>query len=109
MMELVDDQVLHAFTRAELDSPAPRKLVEGKPVYLSRWFERPRQWGVSVLSDFGSAVRGDMERNHDAQPNVYRSPEVMLKVEWSYPVDIWNVGCMVRPSLFALHRFATLC
>jgi hypothetical protein len=23
MMELVDDQVLHAFTRAELDSPAP--------------------------------------------------------------------------------------
>lgn len=42
-----------------------------------------------MLSDFGSAVRGDQRRNHDAQPNVYRSPEVMLKVDWSYPVDIW--------------------
>lgn len=50
-----------------------------------------------MLSDFGSAVRGDQRRNHDAQPNVYRSPEVMLKVDWSYPVDIWNVGVMVCP------------
>lgn len=50
-----------------------------------------------MLSDFGSAVRGDQRRNHDAQPNVYRSPEVMLKVNWSYPVDIWNVGVMVCP------------
>ncbi|KAJ5941708.1 protein kinase domain protein [Penicillium verrucosum] len=33
---------------------------------------------LQVLSDFGSAVRGD-ERNHDVQPNVYRLPEVMLK------------------------------
>ena len=35
------------------------------------------------------------EHNHDAQPNVYRSLEVMLKVEWSYAIDIWNVGVMV--------------
>ena len=48
-----------------------------------------------MLSDFGSAVQGDERRNHDAQPNVYRSPEVMLKTDWSYPVDIWNVGVMV--------------
>ena len=48
-----------------------------------------------MLSDFGSAVRGDETRVHNAQPNVYRSPEVMLKAKWSYPVDIWNVGVMV--------------
>ena len=48
-----------------------------------------------MLSDFGSAVQGDERRNHDAQPNIYRSPEVMLKTDWSYPVDIWNVGVMV--------------
>lgn len=47
------------------------------------------------MSDFGSAVRGDEKQDHDAQPNVYRSPEVMLMTEWSYPVDIWNVGVMV--------------
>lgn len=95
MMELVDESVLAAFTQSEIDHPSPRKFVDGAPIYLSRQFGRPRQFGNVVLGDFGAAVRGDKKRNHDAQPNVYRSPEVMLKTEWSYPVDIWNVGVMV--------------
>lgn len=60
-----------------------------------RNFGRPKKFSNIVLGDFGAAVRGDQKRNHDAQPNVYRSPEVMLKTGWSYPVDIWNVGAMV--------------
>ena len=64
----------------------------------SRRFDLPKVFGRAVLSDFGSAVQGDERRNHDAQPNVYRSPEVMLKTDWSYPVDIWNVGVMVYLS-----------
>lgn len=51
-------------------------------------FGLPNDFGDVVLSDFGAAVRGDVERNHDAQPDVYRSPEVMLMMEWSYPLDI---------------------
>ncbi|KAK7428370.1 hypothetical protein QQZ08_005127 [Neonectria magnoliae] len=95
MLELVDESVLEAFTQSEMDDPSPRKFVDGVPIYLSRQFGRPRKFGNVVLSDFGAAVRGDQKRNHDAQPNVYRSPEVMLKTEWSYPVDIWNVGVMI--------------
>ena len=78
--ELNDKQLFEDFTRAELDTPTPRKCVDGFPVYLSRKFGLARQSGCVVLSDFGSAVRGDSKRNHDAQPNVYRSPEVMLQV-----------------------------
>lgn len=55
----------------------------------------PKEFGEITLSDFGSAVRGDEKRVHNAQPDFYRSPEVLLKAEWSYPVDIWNVGTMV--------------
>ncbi|KAF2467411.1 uncharacterized protein BDR25DRAFT_358535 [Lindgomyces ingoldianus] len=40
-------------------------------------------------------ARGDKKLNHYAQPQVYRPPEVMLKAEWGYPVDIWKDGCMV--------------
>jgi hypothetical protein len=29
------------------------------------------------------------------QPNVYRAPEIILDILWTYSVDIWNVGCMV--------------
>jgi serine/threonine protein kinase len=84
-----------SFTQAELNNPSPRKFVDGMPIYASRRFTLPKMFGRAVLSDFGSAVRGDAKRNHDAQPHVYRSPEVVLKTDWSYPVDIWNVGVMV--------------
>jgi serine/threonine protein kinase len=75
------------------------------PVFASRRFDLPKVFGRAVLSDFGSAVGGDQRRNHDAQPNVYRSPEVMLKIDWSYPVDIWNVGVMVWDLFEGKHLF----
>lgn len=98
LQEIEDTSILDAFAKAETNNPSPRKFINDAPVYASRRFELPRKFGNAMLSDFGSAVRGDEKRNHDAQPNVYRSPEVMLKTEWSYPIDIWNVGVMVyRP------------
>ncbi|KAJ6444045.1 serine/threonine-protein kinase SRPK3 [Purpureocillium lavendulum] len=87
-----DKRILEAFTQAELATPAPRKTVGGVTIYASRRFGLPRTFGEPVLSDFGAAVQGDLKRDHDAQPAVYRSPEVMLGTEWSYPVDIWNPG-----------------
>jgi serine/threonine protein kinase len=98
LIEIKDKLILESFVKAELEHPSPRKISNGVLIYVSRRFDLPKQWGRVVLSDLGSAVRGDGKRTHDAQPNVYRSPEVMLKVEWSYPVDIWNVGVMVRQA-----------
>ncbi|KAJ5736092.1 uncharacterized protein N7483_001217 [Penicillium malachiteum] len=95
LLEIEDQFILESFTQAELKSPSPRKIVNDLPIYNSRCFDLPKVFGRAILSDFGSAVKGDEKRNHDAQPNVYRSPEVMLKTDWSYPVDIWNVGVMV--------------
>lgn len=67
-------------------------------VYASRAFYSPsgKSIGEPLLSDFGSAVSGDVEHDEDVQPNVYRAPEVCLKAPWGYSVDIWNVGCLVR-------------
>jgi hypothetical protein len=55
--------------------------------------------GKVVLGGFSSAIRSNTPQVHDAQPSVYRCPEVMLGTEWSSPVDIWNVGAMVRAVL----------
>ncbi len=38
----------------------------------------------------------DASYTEDIQPYVYRAPEVILDIPWSYPMDIWNVGVMVR-------------
>ncbi|KAK4133834.1 CMGC protein kinase [Trichocladium antarcticum] len=105
LQELVDTSVIDAFTQAEIDHPSPRKVVNGATIFASRGFERPKKFGDVVLSDFGSAVKGDQKRNHDAQPDVYRSPEVMLETEWSYPIDIWNVGVMIWDLFEGRHLF----
>ncbi|KAF2027039.1 kinase domain-containing protein [Setomelanomma holmii] len=95
LIEIEDQGILKAFVDAEMTSPSPRKVVDGKPIYATRQFGLPKEYGRVVLGDFGSAVRGDKPQIHNAQPDVYRCPEVMLKTEWGYPADIWNVGAMV--------------
>jgi hypothetical protein len=55
-----------------MEYPSPRKLVNGVTIYASRQLEVPKFFGDSVLSDFGSTVRGDEKRNHNAGPQVYR-------------------------------------
>lgn len=90
------DPVLQQFGHAEMDEPSPRKEVgQGHYIYSSRSIAMPDSLGYTVLCDLGSATPGDQENTADAQPDAYRAPEMMLEIPWSYPVDIWNVGCMV--------------
>ncbi|KAI9686773.1 MAG: hypothetical protein M1822_002833 [Bathelium mastoideum] len=104
-IEIADKSILDSFVKAELEDPSPRKFVNNAPIYLSRSFDYPKAIGKAVLGDFGSAVYGDRKRTHDAQPNVYRCPEVMLETEWSYPADIWNVGVMIWDLFEGKHMF----
>ncbi|KAJ5609440.1 hypothetical protein N7528_010007, partial [Penicillium herquei] len=62
---------------------------------LCSYFDFCANVGAPVLCDFGSAVLGDEEHSEDIQPDIYRAPEVILGIPWTYSVDIWNVGCMI--------------
>ncbi|TGO22271.1 hypothetical protein BPAE_0175g00150 [Botrytis paeoniae] len=105
LSEIEDKTILDAFTEAEMKDPSPRKVIDGVTVYASRRFNVPRIFGDSVLSDFGSAIRGDLKRNHGAGPQIYRAPEVMIEAPWSYPIDIWNVGAMIWDLFEGRHMF----
>lgn len=102
---IIDETLLIDFTAAEMEHPSPRKTIDGLPVYASRRFGVPKIHGVAVLSDFGSAVKGEERRNHNAGPDIYRAPEVMIKADWSYPVDVWNVGVMIWDLFEGKHMF----
>lgn len=92
-----DDSVLQDFEREQLRNPCPRKELPEGTIYQSRELNMPRAIGEPMLCDFGSAVPLDdgVEHREDIQPNVYRAPEIILDIPWSYSVDIWNVGCVV--------------
>jgi hypothetical protein len=40
-------------------------------------------------------MSGEQLNARDVQPDLYRAPEMILEIPWSYQIDIWNVGCMV--------------
>lgn len=95
MFGIEDDSVFAAFEEEELHKPCARKETDGRTIYVSRELQMPKKWGAPILCDFGSAVSGIENRTEDIQPDIYRSPEVILEVPWTYSVDIWNAGCMV--------------
>jgi serine/threonine-protein kinase SRPK3 len=92
-----DNSVLESFEQEELKESSPRKELDRRTIYLSRELGIPEDIGAPVLCDLGSAIRLDdgVERREDIQPNIYRAPEILLDIPWTYSVDIWNVGCMV--------------
>ena len=100
LLQIEDKSIIQKFIEAEQEHPSPRKEMQEYTIYASRAFDSPsgKSIGEPLLSDFGSAVFGDVEHDENVQPNVYRAPEVCLNAPWSYSIDIWDVGCLVRPQ-----------
>lgn len=98
MFGIEDESVFDKFEEEELHNPCPRKEIDGRLIYVSRELAITEGLGPPVLCDLGSAVSGEEEHLEDVQPDIYRSPEVILEIPWSYKIDIWNAGCMVRSA-----------
>jgi serine/threonine protein kinase len=108
MFGISDDSVFSDFESNELQNPCPRKEIDGRTIYTSRALRMPKDLGAPILCDVGSAVMGDEEHSEDIQPDLYRAPEVILQAPWSYSVDIWNAGCVVRKRILLMQKFIGL-
>ena len=97
MFGINDDSVFTDFEKYELERPVPRKEEDGRTIYMSQELKVPKQVSSPILCDFGSAIHGDQYHSVFIQPQIYRATEVILGVPWTFSIDIWNVGCMVRP------------
>ncbi|KAM5448142.1 hypothetical protein McanMca71_004250 [Microsporum canis] len=55
----------------------------------------PEFSGHPILTDFGQMRQFEGCGNSDWwMPDLYRAPEVLLGLPWSFPVDIWSIGVM---------------
>ena len=95
LVDLEDDSILEDFEKEAVTNPSPGKLVGDRIIYPSRELPITKKFGNPILCDFGEARLGSLEHDDDIQPTLYRAPEVVLDMKWSYSVDIWSVGCMV--------------
>ncbi len=75
--------------KAEEKDSSPQKELEDRTIYASRPFQNVKSTGISVLADFRHAsVMGQDDFQHNAQPDTYRAPEVLLGAQMGYGVDI---------------------
>lgn len=47
------------------------------------------------LIDFGSATFQDEYHSSVVSTRHYRAPEIIMGLGWSYPCDIWSIGCIL--------------
>ncbi|XP_051116714.1 serine/threonine-protein kinase AFC2-like isoform X3 [Andrographis paniculata] len=61
----------------------------------STYYKRiPKSSAIKVI-DFGSATYDKQDQTYIVSTRHYRAPEVILGLGWSYPCDIWSVGCIL--------------
>ncbi|KAH7170045.1 kinase-like domain-containing protein [Dactylonectria macrodidyma] len=90
LLGLNDNSLFKKLEDTEFSNPVPRKELSDRTVYFSRLM-RPNV-GPLLLSDFGEIRLGPGPHAGDIMPLMYRAPETLLRIQWSYPVDIWSVG-----------------
>ncbi|WVZ09839.1 hypothetical protein V8G54_014369 [Vigna mungo] len=75
----------------------------------STYFKRvPKSSAIKVI-DFGSTTYERDDQTYIVSTRHYRAPEVILGLGWSYPCDIWSVGCILvelctGEALFQTHE-----
>jgi len=47
------------------------------------------------LIDFGSATFQDEYHSSVVSTRHYRAPEIILGLGWSFPCDVWSIGCIL--------------
>jgi dual-specificity kinase len=47
------------------------------------------------IIDFGSATFNDEYHSNLVSTRHYRAPEIIMNNGWSFPCDIWSIGCIL--------------
>ncbi|KAK4149938.1 hypothetical protein C8A00DRAFT_37469 [Chaetomidium leptoderma] len=91
LISIKDDSILAKVEEGEILAPAARKQDDDRFIYVSRYILGGA--GALTICDFGQARIGS-EHTGPAMPLPYRAPEVILKMDWGSPVDLWTVGLL---------------
>ncbi|GJM85434.1 hypothetical protein PR202_ga01880 [Eleusine coracana subsp. coracana] len=70
------------------------KVSSRSPKEGSYYKQVPKSNAIKVI-DFGSTTYDQQDQSYVVSTRHYRAPEVILGLGWSYPCDIWSVGCIL--------------
>lgn len=94
-MKAEDQSIFQNLEQTESEQPSVLGSADGSTVYKTRFFTKEIT-GIPILTDFGQMRIDDSVNDDWVMPDLYRAPEVLLGLPWSFPVDIWSLGVMVN-------------
>ncbi|XP_062193752.1 serine/threonine-protein kinase AFC1-like isoform X2 [Phragmites australis] len=85
-------QLIHTDLKPENILLVSSDYVKPKDGSFSR--KLPKSSAIKLI-DFGSTTYHHQDLSYIVSTRHYRAPEVILGHGWSYPCDIWSVGCIL--------------
>ncbi|GKB03878.1 serine/threonine-protein kinase AFC3 isoform X1, partial [Tanacetum coccineum] len=73
-----------------LKLPGYKRTSQGEPHFRCL----PKSSEIKLI-DFGSTAYDNQNHSSIVSTRHYRAPEVILGLGWSYPCDMWSVGCIL--------------
>ncbi|MCJ1373452.1 hypothetical protein MMC20_004680 [Loxospora ochrophaea] len=104
LMEAEDDILFQDIEDQESQDPSVPTVSDDAIVYKSRT-PMLELSGNPILTDFGQMRLSEPVNKDWWMPDIYRAPEILLKLSWGYPVDIWSVGVMTLELLEGKNLF----
>lgn len=97
MIKVEDPFILERDARDEYNNPLPQKVTNERTIYLARnnYGKLMKATAAIQITDFDLAVSGTRKHTGPIQVEIYRAPEVILDIGYTYSADIWNLGVMV--------------
>ncbi|CAM8892330.1 unnamed protein product [Rhodiola kirilowii] len=91
-----DIQLVHTDLKPEnilLESSEHIKVTSSRRVSSSDRY-LPKSSAIKLI-DFGSTVYDNKIHSSIVSTRHYRAPEVILGLGWTYPCDLWSIGCIL--------------
>ena len=91
-----------------LDFLKKNKIIHGDLKPENILFYDDKTYNV-IICDFSLSIDNEINPkkiNHNLQSIWYRSPEVMLKLDYDYNIDMWSLGCILFELYFSKSLFS---
>ncbi|KIV88507.1 hypothetical protein PV10_08188 [Exophiala mesophila] len=104
MLTAGDGGIFKYIEEQESQDPSTPIMYNGVALHRS-WPAITEVSGHPIVTDFGKMRLAEPMNTDWCMPDIYRAPEVLLKLPWYFLVDIWSVGVMTLELLEGRNLF----
>jgi dual-specificity kinase len=106
--DLKPENILLLSAESTQTTPRTQHVHVSRRVHAKQYPHQKQLRSLHVkIIDFGSATFNTEYHSSVVSTRHYRAPEIILEIGWSFPCDLWSVGCILVELLIGEALFQT--